>query len=40
MPQCPNDASEMVSTDVRRDASRTPVPTTTHRCCPTCGYAE
>lgn len=40
MPLCPNDASEMVSTEARKDAFRTPIATTTKRCCPECGYAE
>ncbi len=41
MPICPNDAAEMVSTEVRiregRSAGHAPHGS---RCCPECGYTE
>lgn len=40
MPLCPNDATEMVSTETRKDASRSQLAIKSARCCPECGYAE
>lgn len=40
MPTCPNDASEMVSTEARVREGRNDRTGHGSRCCPTCGYSE